>query len=63
MEQPGPERYRWTARGVGLLKTVQIKAREEGRYGACTACSGPIPFERLAIFPETKCCAACAKGC
>ena len=40
-----------------------LRRIEEGRYGACTACGGPIPFERLAIFPETKTCAACAKGC
>ena len=40
-----------------------LRRIEEGRYGACTGCGGTIPFERLAIFPETKCCAACAKGC
>ncbi|HEX2187887.1 MAG TPA: hypothetical protein VHG51_03265 [Longimicrobiaceae bacterium] len=40
-----------------------LRRIEEGCYGACGACGGGIPFERLLIFPETKTCAACAKGC
>jgi DnaK suppressor protein len=40
-----------------------LRRIEEGRYGACSACGAAIRFERLLVFPETRCCAACAKGC
>ncbi|MGD2067069.1 MAG: TraR/DksA C4-type zinc finger protein [Gemmatimonadota bacterium] len=33
---------------------------EEGAYGVCSTCDGPIPFGRLAIVPETSTCAACS---
>lgn len=33
-----------------------------GTYGWCVACSGPIPFERLLVFPESPECGACPKG-
>ena len=33
-----------------------------GTYGRCTACSGPIPFARLLVFPESPECGACPKG-
>lgn len=33
---------------------------EEGTYGRCVQCGGPIPYERLFVFPETPSCAACA---
>lgn len=35
---------------------------EEGTYGACNACGGPIPVPRLMVFPETLACQACACG-
>ena len=35
---------------------------EDGTYGSCRGCGGPIPFERLIIFPETLACSACARG-
>ena len=31
----------------------------DGTYGRCTACGGPIPFERLFVFPEAPECAEC----
>ncbi len=40
-----------------------LRRIEEGSYGVCGACGGGIPFERLVIFPETRTCAGCAKGC
>lgn len=40
-----------------------LRRIEEGCYGACSACGAPIPFERLTVFPETRTCAACARGC
>ena len=30
-----------------------------GTYGWCLACSGPIPFARLLVFPESPECGAC----
>jgi DnaK suppressor protein len=35
---------------------------EEGVYGLCTACQGPIRFERLQVFPETRTCNLCGTG-
>lgn len=40
-----------------------LRRIEEGSYGVCGACGGGIRFERLLIFPETRNCAECAKGC
>jgi len=39
-----------------------LRRIEEGTYGACSACGGPIPFDRLMVFPETLACTACARG-
>jgi DnaK suppressor protein len=39
-----------------------LRRIEDGTYGACTACGGSIPFERLLVFPETLACTACARG-
>jgi DnaK suppressor protein len=39
---------------LGALERV-----EKGTYGACTTCGGPIPFERLFVFPEAPECAGC----
>ncbi len=48
---------------VHLANLVDALRRiEEGCYGGCQACAQPIPFERLVVFPETKTCAACARG-
>ena len=33
---------------------------EGGSYGRCAVCSGPIPFERLFVFPEAPECTDCA---
>jgi DnaK suppressor protein len=39
-----------------------LRRLEEGTYGACNACGGPIPLPRLMVFPETLACQACACG-
>ena len=45
---------------VRLSQIREAIARiEEGTYGRCTACEGPIPFERLFVFPEAPECAEC----
>jgi DnaK suppressor protein len=36
-----------------------LERLEAGTYGACTACGGSIPFERLFVFPEAPECGAC----
>jgi len=33
-----------------------------GTYGVCEVCGQPIEPERLAILPQTKRCATCARG-
>ncbi len=58
---------------AGLLQNLQERERaqlrqivealrriEAGTYGACNACGGTIPWERLMVFPETLACSACA---
>jgi RNA polymerase-binding transcription factor DksA len=32
-----------------------------GTYGACLVCRSPIPYERLAVIPETKACVDCGR--
>ena len=45
---------------VRLSQIREAIARiEAGTYGRCTACEGPIPFERLFVFPEAPECAEC----
>ena len=45
---------------VRLSQIREALARvEAGSYGLCTACEGPIPFERLYVFPEAPECAGC----
>jgi DnaK suppressor protein len=39
-----------------------LRRIEEGTYGACNACGGAIPFERLLVFPETRACTTCARA-
>jgi DnaK suppressor protein len=36
-----------------------LERLEKGSYGRCTVCDGPIPFERLFVFPEAPECARC----
>ncbi|MQA89799.1 MAG: hypothetical protein GEU90_06140 [Gemmatimonas sp.] len=36
-----------------------LERLQRGDYGLCVGCGGPIPFERLIVFPETPRCATC----
>lgn len=36
-----------------------LQRLDEGTYGYCEGCSGPIPVERLMIFPSATSCVAC----
>ena len=46
-----------------LLAQVEaaVKAVEEGTYGVCVSCGGPIPEERLAAVPYADRCVACQR--
>lgn len=37
-----------------------LRRLEDGTYGSCNCCGGPIPVERLMVFPETLACSTCA---
>jgi hypothetical protein len=39
-----------------------LKHIRAGRYGACLTCQSLIPYERLAVIPETQICVRCASG-
>jgi RNA polymerase-binding transcription factor DksA len=46
-----------------LADTEEALARlSAGRYGRCESCAGAIPAQRLAVTPETRYCARCARG-
>lgn len=36
--------------------------RDEGTYGRCESCGGPIGKDRLAAVPEATRCISCQKG-
>jgi hypothetical protein len=36
-----------------------LKRIRAGVYGACLVCRSPVPYERLAVIPETKTCVRC----
>lgn len=45
-----------------LADTEEALARlSAGRYGWCESCAGAIPVRRLAVTPETRYCARCAR--
>ncbi len=33
---------------------------EQGRYGSCQACGGPLGLQRLRALPEARYCLACS---
>jgi DnaK suppressor protein len=45
----------------GLARTERALAKlDEGTYGACDTCGGPIPPARLEAMPDSVLCLACA---
>lgn len=36
-----------------------LRRIEDGSYGRCARCDEAIPFERLAVMPETPVCISC----
>lgn len=39
-----------------------LKRLEDGCYGICTQCRGPVGFERLMVFPEARHCSRCSNA-
>ncbi|MET0419123.1 MAG: TraR/DksA family transcriptional regulator [Actinoplanes sp.] len=37
-----------------------LRRLDEGRYGVCERCGGPIPAERLEVRPFARTCVGCA---
>lgn len=52
------ERNRLLARIEAALARM-----EEGRFGFCTQCSGPIPIDRLEADPAMARCPDCREAC
>jgi DnaK suppressor protein len=64
-----PAIYQWELNWA-LLQSLQARAEsleevlgriDEGKYGRCSRCGGPIHPERLALLPETTLCVDCAR--
>ena len=46
-----------------IRSVLDALKRMRGRiYGACLMCQSLIPYERLAVIPETKTCVRCGSG-
>lgn len=58
------ELLRQRAHHAGTLRfdvmTAAIERLDAGTYGTCLACDAEIPYERLAVLPETDRCIACS---
>jgi DnaK suppressor protein len=52
-----------TDRDIHTIRAIDdaLLRVDEGRYGTCQRCGGPIESGRLDSFPETDLCAACAR--
>ncbi len=50
-----------TSGAHGALRDIRAALRriEDGSYGSCTSCAGPLEPPRLAAVPYTALCAAC----
>jgi RNA polymerase-binding transcription factor DksA len=64
-----PAIYEWELNWA-LLQSLQARVQsleevlgriDEGKYGRCARCGGPIHPERLALLPETTLCVDCAR--
>jgi DnaK suppressor protein len=48
---------------VQLAQVVDALQRlDDGCYGICTSCRGPVGFERLMVFPEARHCTDCGNA-
>ncbi|MGQ4361577.1 TraR/DksA family transcriptional regulator [Streptomyces sp. SAS_272] len=48
-----------SARMVLTDVEAALARMDEGRYGACHRCRGPIAREHLMIVPQARCCTRC----
>jgi DnaK suppressor protein len=60
-DESGGTRSAGAARMNGRLNQVleALERIENGSYGICVRCRGPIPFDRLEVIPETASCIRC----
>jgi hypothetical protein len=60
---PGPERgaKRHDIRAQSRMSLIldALKRMRAGVYGTCLICQSPIPYDRLAVIPETMTCVRC----
>ena len=58
------ELLRQRAHHAGTLRfdvmTAAIERLDAGTYGTCLGCGAGIPYERLAVIPETDRCIVCS---
>ncbi|MFN2560073.1 MAG: TraR/DksA family transcriptional regulator [Jatrophihabitans sp.] len=65
LSSPEPEIFRSLVAGArAALHEVQaaLWRMEDGHYGRCVTCDGPVEIERLEILPQTSQCMACLRG-
>jgi RNA polymerase-binding transcription factor DksA len=51
-----------SAEEEGLLIERALRRLDDGRYGICVSCGGPIAPRRLEAVPHAERCAGCAGG-
>ncbi len=68
----GDPAARWTDYEAALEPVSEVVRRElaeidaallriqEGRYGSCQSCGGPLGLQRLRALPEARYCVACS---
>jgi DnaK suppressor protein len=39
-----------------------LRRMDDGSYGSCERCNGPIDLERLEVLPQTALCLTCQSG-
>lgn len=59
----------WETQGVKLAEVQRreladieaaLRRIDEGRYGRCEACGGPLGLQRMRAVPEARFCMACS---
>lgn len=56
MPEPAPEGVR---RELAEIDAALVRI-QEGRYGTCVNCGGPMGLQRLRAIPEARYCLACS---
>jgi hypothetical protein len=58
------EAHHYDVRAQMRIRLIRdaLKRIRAGFYGACLVCRSAIPYERLAVVPETQTCMRCSSG-